>query len=139
MQAQLGMRAMCILHQSGIGQDDGIGAEFGGAVHRLRPARPIVAAGIGVERQQHLAPLRVGVADAVPQRRVVEIQAAEIARVGLVAEAGIDAVGTVVHGGLECRQTAGRANEFELFGAEWHGEGSEKSNGDYRRRSGSAT
>ncbi len=52
--------------------------------------------------------------DAFLHRRVVEIQPTEVARVGGVLEAEIDAVGTIVDSRLERRQAAGRAHQFNL-------------------------
>jgi len=76
------------------------------AVHRAR-------LGIGVEGHQDLAPLRLGIADALAQRGLVEVAAGEVARVGVVLEAEVDRVGALVDGGLEGRQAAGRADELE--------------------------
>jgi hypothetical protein len=52
--------------------------------------------------------------DALAQLRIVEIQAGEVARVGVVLEAGVDAVGAVVDGGLEGGQGAGRTEELAV-------------------------
>jgi hypothetical protein len=54
----------------------------------------------------------VGVADAFGHGLRVEVEAGEIARVGVVLEAEIDGVGTVIDGCLERRQAAGRADEI---------------------------
>ena len=55
----------------------------------------------------------VSITDAFLQPGVVEVEAGEVACVGVVLEAGIDAIGTVVDGSLERRQAAGRADEFD--------------------------
>jgi hypothetical protein len=45
-------------------------------------------------------------------RLAVEIEAGEVARVGVVAVAEVDRVGAVVDCRLECRQAAGGTNQF---------------------------
>jgi hypothetical protein len=60
--------------------------------------------------------LGLGITDAFDQRLLIEIQAGKIARVGVVFQAQINAVGAVVHGSLQRRQTAGRTNQFKQRG-----------------------
>jgi hypothetical protein len=58
-----------------------------------------------------------GRSDAFDHRLVIEIQAGEIARVGVVAVAEIDRVGAVVDRRLERRQAAGGTNQLGNCGA----------------------
>jgi hypothetical protein len=120
VQAQLRMLRPGVFHQAGVGEDDGIHAEIGRLVDGGGPAIPGGRLRIGVECNEHLRAAGMGVTNAFAQLGVVEIQPGEIARVGVVLEAGVDAVGAVVHGGFQRRQGAGRADEFEGFAGE-HG------------------
>ena len=63
------------------------------------------------------APARVRVADARRRAASVEVEAGEIARIGGVAKAEVDAVGAVVDRGLQRRQVAGRADRAPCGGA----------------------
>ena len=54
----------------------------------------------------------MGVVDALDHGFVVEVQAGEIARVGVVLVAEIDGIGTVIDRRLEGRQAACGADEF---------------------------
>src|SRR5690606_2643871 len=56
--------------------------------------------------QVDLAAARMRVGDATPQFLLVEVQAGERARVGLVAEARVDRIGARVDRGLQGRQVA---------------------------------
>src|SRR5262249_589428 len=64
-------------------------------------------------RDEHLcaAPMRVG--DAVAHLAAVEVQAGEIARIGLVAEAAIDRVRAGIDRGAQPGRRAGRTDELE--------------------------
>ena len=122
VQAQLRVGLRGVGHQPGVGEDQRVQAELGGAVDGLGPARPVAGLRVGVEREQDLAFARVGVGDALAHLRRVEVEAAEVARVGGVLEAEVDAVGAVIDGGLERRKAAGGADEFDR-GRHGHGSG----------------
>jgi hypothetical protein len=123
------MGAMRVVHQAGIGEDHRIDAEGGGLVDRGRPARPVVGERKGIEGDQHLDAALVGVGDALLDAGVVEVEAGEVARVGGVAKAGIDAVGAVIDGDLQRREPAGGTDEFE-----WGSHGDSMSwRADYKR------
>jgi hypothetical protein len=74
--------------------------------YRCRPVGEAPGLGIGVDGDEHLAPTLVGVADAFGDRLVVEVEAGEVARVGVVAKAEIDVVGAVIDRRLERREAA---------------------------------
>jgi len=115
MQPQLGMLAAGIIAEAHIGQDHRIGLQFGGVVHRLMPDLGRACAGEGVDGHQHLGATLMGIGDAVGQFRTAEIQAGEVAGVGLVAEADIDAVGPGIDGGLQGSRGAGGADQLDIF------------------------
>ncbi|GAB1391090.1 hypothetical protein MASR1M6_32720 [Rubrivivax sp.] len=125
MQPHLRLRAPGVGHDGGVADDQRIGAELGGAVDRALPGADVARVGVGVERHQHLATARVGVAHALAHLRVVEVQAGEVARVGRVLEAQVDGVGTGVDGQRERTQRAGRADQRRLGGS-GHGMGGGK-------------
>ena len=112
VQPQPGVMLARIGHHGHVGDDQHVGAERGGAVDRLPPGRGVARVGEGVHRHQHLAPARMGIADALAHLRVVEVQAGEVARVGGVLQAQVDGVGAGVHGHLQRAQRAGRADEL---------------------------
>ncbi len=72
-----------------------------------------------IERHQHFAVFGVGVADTFGECFGVEIQAAEVAGVGIVLQAQIYPVRAVVYRCLECGQATSGADEFE----QWFGHG----------------
>ncbi|EKD96926.1 MAG: hypothetical protein ACD_23C01183G0002 [uncultured bacterium] len=55
----------------------------------------------------------MGVANAGLDGGFVKVQAGKIARIGGIAKAQVDAICAVVHCGLERRQAAGRAHQFQ--------------------------
>ena len=116
VQPQLRMRLRRVGEQARVGDDDRVHAEAGRAVHGRLPLAPRAGLGKGVERDEHLRAVAVGVVDAVADRAVVEIEAREVARVRLVLEAEIDVVGAVVDGDLQRRRRAGGAHEPQARG-----------------------
>jgi len=113
MQAQLRMRLAGVGHEAGVGEDHRVDTELGGAVDGGRPALPVVGLRVGVEGQQHLAAAGMGVAHALVEGLVVEVEPAEIAGVGGVLEAEIDAIGAVIDGCFKGGQAAGGADQFD--------------------------
>ena len=101
-----------VVEKADVGEDNGIDAERGGAVDGLVPVGLAPRLREGVDRYQHVFAARVGVADAFDHRFLVEVEAGEIARVGVVTVAEIDRIGAIIDRGLERRQAAGRADQF---------------------------
>ena len=85
---------------------------LGGLVDGRVPARHRPRLGIGVERHEDLDALRARVAQALGEALGIEIEAAEIARVGVVLEAEINRVGAVINCRFECGQAACRTDQF---------------------------
>ncbi len=117
VQFELRVLAARVAHQAGVGEDDRVRMDAFRALEGLGPARPVRRLRIGVDRDDDpaLAPMRVG--DSFRQRCVVEIQAGEIARVGVVAQPRVDPVGALVDCGLERRQAAGWAHQLDAGGS----------------------
>ncbi|MCY1375022.1 hypothetical protein D9M69_624020 [compost metagenome] len=111
MQSQLRVASCGVLHETGVGQDDGVHAQIHRLVHRLAPALRLSGLGVGVERHEHLAVACVCIGHTGGDGRVIKIQSGEVARVGGVAQAQVNAVGAVIHGGLERWQAACRADQ----------------------------
>ncbi len=101
-----------VVKEADIGQDDGVDALVDSGIDRLFPITDPPDLGEGIDGEQDLTPLAVGVTDAFGHGFLVEIQAGEIARIGVVPEAEIDGIGTVIDGSLEGWQAASRTNEF---------------------------
>ncbi|MCY1539622.1 hypothetical protein D9M68_752170 [compost metagenome] len=116
VQPQAGVALRGVAHEARVGQDHRVHAQVHRFVHRLAPALRLRGLGVGVERHEHLAVTRMRIGHAAGDRRVVEVQASEVARVGGVAQAQVDAVRAVVHRGLERGQAAGRADQVQGVG-----------------------
>jgi hypothetical protein len=57
----------------------------------------------------------MGVTDAAVDGSLVKVQAGKIARIGSVAKAQVNTVGSVVDSGFQGRQAASRANQFHGY------------------------
>ena len=112
VQPQLRMALGRIAHQAGVGEDHRVYAEAGGAVDGALPALGCLPLRKGIDGEQHFRAGRVGIAQALARARGIEVEAGEIARVGLVLETHVDPVGAIVHRCLERGQVAGRADQF---------------------------
>jgi hypothetical protein len=112
--AQLRVGLGRVIEHRRVGDDYRIHAQLGGLVHRCRPVGEAPCLGIGVDGDEHLAPALVGVADAFGDRLVVEVEAGEVARVGVVAKAEIDVVGAVIDRRLERRKAARRTYQLRF-------------------------
>ena len=119
VQALLRVAPAGVVEESDIGQDDRVHAEVYRGIDRLVPVADTAGLREGVDRQQHLATFGMGVTDAVAHGLRIEIEAGEIACVGIVLEAEIHGVGAIVDGGLEGRQAAGRTDEVGQLGHGW--------------------
>ncbi|MNT81667.1 hypothetical protein D3C72_2212850 [compost metagenome] len=58
----------------------------------------------------------MGVAHALGDGLLVEIEAGEIARIGGVAKTQVDGIGAIVDGRFQGRQAAGGADQFQRSG-----------------------
>ncbi|PKL97411.1 MAG: hypothetical protein CVV17_12095, partial [Gammaproteobacteria bacterium HGW-Gammaproteobacteria-7] len=94
MPRQLRMGARGVIEHRHFGGDDGVGTQISGAIHGGLEHRQPRRIGIGIERDVQLAPALVRVIRALAQFGLVEVEAGEGTRVGLVAEPDIDRVGT---------------------------------------------
>ena len=121
VQAQLGVVQRGVLHEPWVGQDDGVHAQVHGFVHCRAPGRGVGGLRVGVERHEHLAALGVGVGNAAGDGGFVKVQSGEVAGIGGVAQAQVDAAGAVVHCGLEGRQAACGADQFKGRGSPFRG------------------
>lgn len=86
MEGKVRMGAHCIIHQAGIGQDNGIGTDLCSSVDRRRPAFEFRRWRIRVQRHQHALASGVRVAHAFGQGSLVEVEAGEVACVRRVLE-----------------------------------------------------
>ena len=112
VQPQLRVVLRGVLHEAGVGQDDGVQPHVHGLVHRAAPGAGVGGLRVGVERHEHLAPALVGVGNAAGNGGFVKVQPGKVAGVGGIAQAQVHAVGTVVDGGLQGGQAAGGADQF---------------------------
>ena len=101
-----------VVEQADVGQDDRVDPQIGSAVHGSVPVGFAPRLRKGVDRHQHMLAARVSVADALDHCLLIEVEAGEIACVGVVFVAEINRIGTVINRRLERRQAASRANEF---------------------------
>ena len=101
-----------VLHQPGVGDDHRIDFELRRAVDCALCAFPAGELRVGVESEQHLPFAAVGVAYAFARADGIKIEPGEIARVGVVAKADVNAVGAVVDGGFKRGQAARRTHQI---------------------------
>ncbi|MCY1222126.1 hypothetical protein D9M72_342050 [compost metagenome] len=93
-----------IAHQAGISHDDRVGAKVRRRIDRALPLRHRAHLGEGVDGEQHLGAARVGFGHAGADVGLGKVQAAEIARVGGIAQAQVDRVGAVLQCHAQGRQ-----------------------------------
>jgi hypothetical protein len=101
-----------VAHQPGVGEDHRVDIDCGSGVDGARPARVLARLGIGVDREQDLCAPRVRVAHAFAGLGRIEVEAGKVARIGVVAQADVYAIGAVVDCGFERRQCAGGTDEL---------------------------
>ena len=66
----------------------------------------------GVDGHMQLASMAMNILDGSLQFVAIKIQTGKVAGIGVIFEADKHGIGAVVDGRLECRQAAGRADEF---------------------------
>ncbi|MNS56989.1 hypothetical protein D3C72_898650 [compost metagenome] len=109
MELHVGMMAAGVIQHGEIGDDQGIGTERHPSVHRLLPSGIRARVGEGVDGDVQLAAVPVHIVHRSFQLAVREVESGEVAGVGVILEADIDRIGPVIHGCLQCRQAACRA------------------------------
>lgn len=95
-----------------VGGDQRVDAEVGGLVDRALPALPALGAGVGIDRDVELSPGLVDAPQAFLELAFVEVEAGEMAGVGVVAEADVDGVGALAQGRLQGGQAARRTDQL---------------------------
>jgi hypothetical protein len=106
------MGAPSVIGEPDVGHNDGVGAEFRRVVDGAVPGIGVAGLGVGVDRHQHLGAELVGIGDALGEFVAAEVEAGEVARVGLVAEAQVDRVGARVDGGPQGRRRPRRTDQL---------------------------
>ncbi|MPN15378.1 hypothetical protein SDC9_162710 [bioreactor metagenome] len=101
-----------VIEQADVGQDDCIDPLVDGAIDGGMPVGGASGLREGVDRHQHFAALGMGVTDTFRHGLGVEVEASEIAGIGIVFVAEIDGVGAVVDSGLEGGKAAGGTDEI---------------------------
>jgi len=100
---------------TGIGGDQGIHAQLGGVIHCALPALPAAWLGIGIDRHIEFATFLADQLKAGLQLLLVQVEASEVASVGVIAETNIDGIGALADGCLERRQAACWTNQLHGF------------------------
>ena len=111
-----------IAHQPRVGQDHRVNPPGRRLVQRRLPGRGVARLRVSVQRHQHLAPALVRVSQARENGLFIKVQPREIARIGRIAQAQINAIGPLVNRPFERRQTAGRAHQLRRLQL-WRGIG----------------
>ncbi len=112
MQRQLWMALAGVAEHAGVGGDQGIHAEIGGAVHRPLPAFPALGLRVSIDRHVQLALVLTDVCDSRVELLVVHVQPGEVPGIGVIAKADIDGIGALAHRRFEGRQIPCRANQL---------------------------
>ncbi|MNR28494.1 hypothetical protein D3C85_1458210 [compost metagenome] len=98
------MLLRCVGHQAGVGHDHCVGAQHGGGVHGAVPAVHLPHLRKGVDGEEHFRAARAGLRHARADVVLRKIQAAEVARVGGVAQPQVDGIRAVLQGHAQGRQ-----------------------------------
>ena len=101
-----------VIEQAEIGQDHRVHRQCCRFVNRRAPAGFFAGLGKGIDGQQHLHPALASVAQAFAGAGGIKVEPGEMAGVGVVVQAQINAVGAVIHGGLQGGQVAGRTDQL---------------------------
>ena len=113
MDAQLRMTLGRVSQKSDVGENHGVCAHPRRVIDSAMPKLQIAGAREGVDGDQHFGVVRVRVGYPFAHLRPAEVETREVARIGLVAEAAVDAVGTGVHRRTKGRGRSGRADDLE--------------------------
>ncbi len=108
-----------IVHDTGIGQDQCIDTGFGGLVHGPLPTFKTIGLRIGVDGDKDLAATLLGVAYRLVKGAIGEVQAGEMACVGVVLETDVDSVCAVINGGFQRWQIPCGAHQFHKRSSLW--------------------
>jgi hypothetical protein len=100
-----------IAEHAGVGRDQRIHAHVGGLIHGALPAIPAVRLGIGVDGDIQLPALLADQLQTLVELLFIEIEAGEMAGVGVVAPADLNGIGALLDGGLERGQASCRADQ----------------------------
>ena len=95
-----------------VGDDEGVDADPHPEIGGMAPQVHLARWRVGVERQQHLGALAVGIGHGFGQLVLREVQAGKITRVGRVLEPAIDGVGAGIDGRAQGRRRTGGADQF---------------------------
>ena len=112
VQALLWMTVAGVIEQANVSQDNCVNTEVDRSINGFVPLGDAPGLREGIDREEYLAALCVGVANAFGHGFLVEVEAGKVAGVGVVFETEVNRVGTVIDGGLERRQAASWANEI---------------------------
>ena len=95
-----------------VGRNQRVYAQFGGMVDRPLPARPAIGAGVSIDRDVQLATLLTDQLKAALQLFFIQIEAGEMARIGVITKAHIDGISALAHRRLEGGQAARRTDQL---------------------------
>ncbi|MNO95296.1 hypothetical protein D3C76_869340 [compost metagenome] len=112
VQRQVRMAPCGIAEHRAVGGDQGVHTEVGGVVHSALPAPYPLGAWIGVHRDIHLPAGVAHTLQAFLQLALIQVEAGEMAGVGVVAKTDVDGVRAFAQGGLEGGQTARRTYQL---------------------------
>jgi len=112
MQPLLRIPLRCIVEHADVGDDQRVGAGCYGIVDAALPDVERARPREGVDGDQHLDAAPVSAGNACAHLVAAEVQAREVARIGLVAEAAIDRVGAGIDGDVERRRRARRTDQL---------------------------
>ncbi|MNF73456.1 hypothetical protein D3C84_554570 [compost metagenome] len=112
VQRQFRMALAGVAEHAGVGGDQGVHAEVGGAVHCPLPALPALGLRVSIDRHVQLALMLTDVCDSRVELLVVHVQPGKMPGIGIIAKADIDGIGALAHRRFEGRQIPCRANQL---------------------------
>src|SRR5450631_4305620 len=112
------MATSCVVEDANVRKDHGIGARRRRLVDRAMPWPRVPGAWKGVDGDEHLAAVIVGVGDTLAQLVGVEVESRVIAGIGAIAESAVHRIGPGIDCGTQGGRRPGRAHELEVASAQ---------------------
>ena len=100
MNFHLGILLSAVIQHGDIGDDQRIRTDSYGAIDSLLPPGFGRGMGKGVDGNMQFATMLVNIVDATRQLLIIKIQSSKMAGIGVILEADIDGIGSMIDGGF---------------------------------------
>src|SRR4030067_3407516 len=120
MKTKVRMGSCCVVHESYIGQDEGIHAYFSRFINGFYSLLPMLRNGKGIDCKEQSLAVFPGIAHTFQCLFRTEIKTRKIAGIGPVTETDIDRIGDIINSGTQGREVPSWADQFHFFVQCWH-------------------